>query len=233
MLKSYSLKNFLFLLQMLPDDTRRKIENIVAGNVIERKDDHCTAIRNILCRRFATSTTVKEDFEGKSIIKKEQAEVIEAYCDEKRLWVTSLPGEERYLTRGGEAKVYIQSDNTHVLKLNDAIYYATWLEFLNSILLHNLLFENTLYNLLGFVKVDDILYSVLEQPFIVTDAQAELDDIKKFLEFNEFENTGRNDYIQRKLGLILEDMHDENVLVNSETLFFIDSVFYTISPDVH
>ncbi len=34
----------------------------------------------------------------------------------------------------------------------------------------------------------------------------------------------------RELGLILEDMHDENVIVNSDTLFFIDTVFYTITP---
>lgn len=33
-------------------------------------------------------------------------------------------------------------------------------------------------------------------------------------------------------GLILEDMHDENVLVNSNTLFFIDSVFYTVTPEI-
>ncbi|NML37321.1 hypothetical protein HHL17_08930 [Chitinophaga sp. G-6-1-13] len=27
--------------------------------------------------------------------------------------------------------------------------------------------------------------------------------------------------------MILEDIHDENVIVNSNTLFFIDTVFYT------
>lgn len=36
--------------------------------------------------------------------------------------------------------------------------------------------------------------------------------------------------IHKELGLILEDMHDENVLVNSDTLFFIDTVFYTVTP---
>jgi hypothetical protein len=25
-------------------------------------------------------------------------------------------------------------------------------------------------------------------------------------------------------------MHDENVIVNSDTLFFIDTVFYTVTP---
>ena len=39
-----------------------------------------------------------------------------------------------------------------------------------------------------------------------------------------------HDYLHKDLGLILEDMHDKNVLVNSETLFVIDTVFYTIDP---
>jgi hypothetical protein len=215
---------------MLPDDTRLKIENIVAGNVVKGETDHCSAIRNFLCGSFATSTTVKEDFDGNAVLKKKQERIIEAYCEENKLWAADLPREERYLTRGGEAKVYIQADNLHVIKLNDAIYYATWLEFLNSVLLHNLLFADTSYDLLGFVKQEGILYAVLKQPFVVSDDQVDLTDIKKFLEFNGFENTKRNDYAHRALGQILEDMHDENVLVHSETLFFIDSVFYTISP---
>ena len=97
-------------------------------------------------------------------------------------------------------------------------------------LLHNLIFENTTYNLLGFTKKDQELFAVLKQPFVVCDEQAELSDIKKFLEFNGFVNTRRQDYAHHGLGLILEDMHDENVLVCKDTLFFIDTVFYTVSP---
>lgn len=36
-----------------------------------------------------------------------------------------------------------------------------------------------------------------------------------------------NNYYNKELGLILEDIHDENVIVKSNTLFFIDTVFYT------
>jgi len=216
---------------MTPNDTGSKIKNIVAGVIIEGGTDHCTAIRNSLCGRFATSTVVKANFEGNAVIKKEQALLIEHYCNEHNLWLDDAPDENRYLTRGGEAKVYLDEDNRHVIKLNDAIYYATWLEFLNSILLHNLFFANTSYQLLGFLKQGDILYAALKQVFVIASSQADLDDIRKFLEFNGFENTRRNDYANRGLGLILEDMHDENVIANSDTLFFIDSVFYTISPE--
>ncbi len=215
---------------MLQDDTRSKIKNITAGVIIEGSQDNCTAVRNLLCASFPTSTTVKKDFEGKAIVKEKQAGLLEKFSSEKNLWITDLPGEDRYLTRGGEARVYLHADNKNVIKLNDAIYYATWLEFLNSILLHNLIFENTAYTLLGFAKENNVLYAILKQPFIKSDALVELEDIKKLLLFNDFENSKRNDYIHWELGLILEDMHDENVIVNSDTLFFIDTVFFTITP---
>ena len=84
--------------------------------------------------------------------------------------------------------------------------------------------------MVGFTKDAGTLFAVLEQSFILSDAPVDLGDIKKFLEFNGFENTRRYDYLHPELGLILEDMHDENVLVNSDTMFFIDSVFYVIDP---
>jgi hypothetical protein len=215
---------------MLRNDTRSKIKDITSGAILTGQSDTCTAIRNLLCTSFATSTTVKEDFEGKTLVKEEQVSLLVRYIDQHHLWVMNLPGEERFLTRGGEARVYLAIDNKSVVKINDAIYYATWLEFFNSILLHNLIFDNTAYALLGFAKQNGSLHAILSQPFIVADAQADLADVKAFLTFNGFVNTRRNDYLNAELGLILEDMHDENVLVNSETLFFIDTVFYTVSP---
>ena len=216
---------------MLPDDTRKRIENITAGIIIEGIPDTCTTIRNLLSASFATSTTVKVDFESKSVIKEEQAQLLEKYSSENNLWVTDLPGEDRFLTRGGEARVYLNKDGKTVIKINDAVYYATWLEFFNSILLHNLVFPNTAYAFSWFVKEEGALYAVMKQSFIASDGQAELDNIKKLLAYYGFENTRRNDYFNKELGLILEDMHDENVLVNSDTLFFIDTVFYTVSVE--
>jgi hypothetical protein len=61
---------------MFSDDTRKRLENIVRGIVLEAGEDTCTTARNILCASFKTSTTVKKDFEGQSIIKKEQAEFL-------------------------------------------------------------------------------------------------------------------------------------------------------------
>lgn len=211
---------------MLPDDTRGKIENITEGVILKGQEDNCTALRNFLCRRFTSGGPVKKNFEGNALIKKEQEILIESFCNDHHLAITELPSHYKYLTHGGEAKIYYSEEEVCVIKLNDGVYYATWLEFLNSVLLHNLFFENTSYQLLGFKKDGDHLYAVLKQPFIPSDKLAELDDIRKFLEFNGFIHVIRQDYRHPEFGLILEDMHDENVLVNSDTLFFIDTVFY-------
>ena len=52
---------------------------------------------------------------------------------------------------------------------------------------------------------------------------------KDLLSFNGFENTKRQDYYNKEFGLVLEDMHDENVIARQDVLFFIDTVFYIMA----
>ncbi len=214
------------------NDTRSKLKNIIDGVIIEGATDNCTATRNILCSSFSTSTTVKRDFESKSISKKEQVEFLRKYASENALLIEEAPSESQFLARGGEAKVYFEAETKSVIKINDGIYYATWLEFFNSIVIHNILFPNTAYSFLGFIEIEDDFFAVLKQPFVTAEDVVDLSDVKKLLAYNGFENTLRkglptNNYYNKELGLILEDIHDENVIVKSNTLFFIDTVFYT------
>ncbi|OAV72304.1 hypothetical protein Barb6_01240 [Bacteroidales bacterium Barb6] len=46
------------------------------------------------------------------------------------------------------------------------------------------------------------------------------------MQSNGFNLIQNNDYINPKLGIIIEDLHDENVLTNNGILYFIDTVFY-------
>ena len=213
---------------MLEDGKKEKIAHIVHGDVLEGQQNSLTTIRNLLCSSYPTSRTVKKDFESQLLVKKEQAEFLIQYCNSHNLFLSTLPVKEQFIAKGGEATVYLSIDRRNVIKLNDAVYYATWLEFFNSVLLHNILFPHTSYQLLGVSIVDNKLMAVLEQPYIISDSLVDLADIKEFLEYNGFKNTKRQDYKNDEMGLILEDMHDENVLRNADTLFIIDSVFYTV-----
>lgn len=118
---------------MLSDDVRQKRQHILRGTVIEAAQDHCTTIRNFLCSGCSTSTAVKRNFESQLIIKEEQAERLKQFATINNLWLLSLPQDSQYLTSGGESKIYLDSDNRHVIKINDAVYYATWLEYFNSL----------------------------------------------------------------------------------------------------
>jgi hypothetical protein len=117
------------------------------------------------------------------------------------------------------------------MKINEAVYYATWLEYLNSILLHNLFFEDSAYSLVGFMNNNSKLAAVVQQPYVNATSQAAISNIREHLTYNGFVNKKRNDYYHPAFGLILEDMHDENVLISNGLLFFIDTVFYT-APDL-
>ena len=68
--------------------------------------------------------------------------------------------------------------------------------------------------------------AVVRQPFVRTDEATDLDKVSTFLEANGFIRKKENDYYHPNLCLILEDLHDENVLTKEGTLQFVDTVFY-------
>jgi 23S rRNA G2069 N7-methylase RlmK/C1962 C5-methylase RlmI len=67
---------------------------------------------------------------------------------------------------------------------------------------------------------------VVKQPFIEITEITNVESVKEFLDKNGFLLKKNNDYFSPDLGLILEDLHDENVLTNNGVPFFIDTVFY-------
>lgn len=80
----------------------------------------------------------------------------------------------------------------------------------------------------GFFENSESVYAVVEQPYVKATEKTDLSKVKIFLENNGFKNTRNNDYQNDELGIILEELHDENVLTQNGMLFFIDTVFYII-----
>ena len=97
--------------------------------------------------------------------------------------------------------------------------------------MHNYFFADTAYNLLGFYLSENTLYAVVQQTYIKADSMTDLNKVKSFMAANGFKNKRRNDYENMSLGLIIEDLHDENVLTADGILHFIDTVFF-IKPDI-
>ncbi len=199
---------------------KNELHNIISGKSEVRFGATIQAISHFLNQRSQTSSELKDT----KLFKTEEATELEFFLSQNNLWVDNIDFTQ-YVSEGAEQKVYLK-DSEHVLKLNDSIYYNSWKDYLNNLLLHNYFFEDTAYKLLGFTKNEGILYAVVEQAFVSITSNTNLKDVKSFLTSNGFENNRNNDYIHRKLGIILEDLHDENVLTRNEILYFIDTVFY-------
>lgn len=159
---------------------------------------------------------------------KETKKLIEL-INEKQLWIHNFDFD-LFISEGAEQKVYIKDGKT-VFKLNDSIYYSTWEDYFRNLLLNNYFFPDTAYQLNGFIEKDNVLYALVEQKFVEANEATDLEKVKLFMKSNGFENIRNHDYFHPTLGIILEDLHDENVLTQNGILYFIDTVFY-IKPNI-
>lgn len=198
-----------------------EIQSIISGTRSVTKGDAIQAIANYIRKSKEPGTAIEE----KEHIKEQEASSILTYS---KLNNFLFPGvnNERFLAEGAEQKVYLSEDGRHVLKLNDSIFYTKWEDYFTSLLLHNFFFPETSYELIGFYIEREVLFAVVEQPYIVSTDLTDEKAVKEFMFANGFVNTKNSDFFNSQLGIIVEDLHDENVLTNKGVLFFIDTVFY-------
>jgi hypothetical protein len=199
---------------------KHELQNIISGKSQVRYGDTIQTISSYLRKGKSSSETIKS---SKSI-KSEEATLLKQFCNQNSFWFNAID-INTFVSSGAEQKVYLYNKHK-VIKLNDSIYYETWLDYFNNLLLNNFFFPDTAYQLIGFYEQDDVLYAVVEQKFVESDSQTKLENVNRFLTSNGFVNIRNNDYYHPEIGIILEDLHDENVLTFKENLFFIDTVFY-------
>lgn len=202
-------------------DEKIDINDVLFGKIKVRNGDAIQAAASYLRTSKGSSSLVKEN---QSFREKETEKLIQ-FINDNELWDFTLDFA-KFISSGAEQRVYI-SDGHSVYKLNDAIYYTSWLDYFYSLLLNNYFFSDTAYRLKGFYKAEsNILYALVEQPYISATEPTNLELVKEFLKANGFDNIKNNDYFNAELGIILEDLHDENVLTRNHFLYFIDTVFY-------
>ena len=204
---------------------KNELQNILSGKSGYSYDAVIQATTNHLRTSQGTSPMAKEKHENKS----KETEKLLAFVVKNELFYDDID-ESQYISQGAEQKVYIKEDK-YVIKLNDAIYYASWEDYFHNLLLHNYFFADTAYQLLGFHKTNKTLYAVVKQNYVKADTATDIANVNLFLGNNGFENTKNHDYYHPELGIILEDLHDENVLTKQGVLYFIDTVFY-VKPKV-
>jgi hypothetical protein len=200
-----------------------EIQHILSGKSQVKHHHLIQAACSYLKRSQRTSSMAKD----KQQYKEEETKSLIQFVEDNNLWVENI-NIKLFVSQGAEQKVYLKDGST-VFKLNDSIYYASWVDYFHNLLLNNLFFPDTAYELLGFYKEKGILYAVVEQPFVKSTEKTDLNLVKEFLLNNGFRNKKNHDYVNDSLGIILEDLHDENVLTQDGMLYFIDTVFYIVS----
>jgi hypothetical protein len=200
---------------------KNELQNILSGKSEVSFGEPIQAITRYLRESLGTSEKTQKDEPSKN---EETARLID-YINTHHFWNCDI-NFSLFISSGAEQRVFIKNSRK-VLKLNDGIYYASWVDYFNNLLLNNYFFPDTAYNLVGFYKSDmDVLYALVEQNYIESTQPTDLNQVKGFMQANGFNNTRNNDYAHPELGIILEDLHDENVLTAHEILYFIDTVFF-------
>ncbi len=203
-----------------------ELQNIISGKSEVSYGEPIQTITRYLRESLGTS----EKNKGNESSKSEETKKLIGYINAQHLWSCDI-NFGLFISAGAEQRVFIKNTQK-VLKLNDGIYYTSWVDYFNNLLLNNYFFPDTAYNLIGFYKSDnDVLYALVEQNYIESTQATDLSKVQEFLQANGFDNTRNNDYLHTELGIILEDLHDENVLTAHEILYFIDTVFY-IKPEI-
>jgi hypothetical protein len=203
--------------------TKQHIRDVLSGKSRIRNGE---PIQTIACF-LRSSQKANRISESEQQIKKQEATRLIDFAKKNNLWFSKFDASN-YISEGAEQKVYLMN-SYQVFKLNDSIYFTSWLDYLNNLLLHNFFFEDTSYELIGFTSLNNTLYSLVKQNYVQITEPTNLNVVKQFLETNGFENIRNHDYYNPNLGIILEDLHDENVLVNNGIYYFIDTVFYLTS----
>jgi hypothetical protein len=198
-----------------------ELQNIISGNGSVRNGETIQAITRYLKGKKETVSKLKETKFDKS----EETEALREFISKSSLWFQEIDSS-KYIGEGAEQKIYEFSDPDFVLKLNDSIYYASWADYFDNLLIHNYFFPHLAYELLGFKATTNNLFAVVKQPFVSATQNTNLEHVKDFLTANGFINKKANDYFHPGLGIILEDLHDENVLTSEGVLQFIDTVFF-------
>jgi len=198
-----------------------ELQHIILGDEPPRQGGALKKTQTFL-RGYAETS---RDTQKQQYVKSKEAEAILAFAKKEKLFYEEDIRESDFISEGAEQKVY-RLNEFQVIKTNAGIFYEYWLDYFNSLLLHNYFFPATAYTFLGFKEIGGELHAVVKQEFVVASEPTDLVLVRQFLSYNGFQLKKNNDYLNTELGLIFEDLHDENVLSDKGVLFFIDTIFY-------
>jgi hypothetical protein len=85
-------------------------------------------------------------------LKSKETEAVLRFAEEEGLFYQEAINESDFISEGAEQRVY-RLKESYVIKTNAGIFYEYWLDYFNSLLIHNYFFPSTAYAFLGFKRI--------------------------------------------------------------------------------
>lgn len=113
---------------------------------------------------------------------------------------------------GGEHQLY--QHEGYFFKRNNLSYHTNWLQYFHRLVLHNWLFPETSVQFEGLMLVEDELWPIITQKALLAVRVATRDEVEAEMKQRGFYRRKADNYYNSDLGVLVEDLHDENVLVS-------------------
>ncbi|MBS9767235.1 MAG: hypothetical protein KGV44_06820 [Flavobacteriaceae bacterium] len=155
-----------------------------------------------------------------------QEATLTEYAKAENIWYENA--EERfgtYIGNGAEQYVYY-TGNGRVTKINNIQFHDTALGFLDRLALHNYIFPEAPYNVIGFTTNKFGDFSVIvEQPFVIAERGATRSEMKAYMDKLGYNYLGGNDYMND--DYYISDLHPGNALITPQgNIAVIDPIIY-------
>ena len=146
-----------------------ELQSIIFGNEQISNADKLKTLQNF----FRRDAEIDYGSQDKKFVKREEEKCLLNLVATQNLLFSGEISEKNFVTEGTEQKVYRYND-FQVIKINNAVFYETWLDYFNSLLIHNYFFPTTAYELLGFAVINSKLFAVVQQDFIIATEPTDL-----------------------------------------------------------
>jgi hypothetical protein len=128
-----------------------------------------------------------------------------------------------------EHQIYFDEESQRWFKRNNLSNHGNWLEYFHRVALHNWLFPEAPLLLEGFMEFEAEFQPVVSQPDVQAERGAnafEVENLMRELGFARVADKTRPfDFLNPSIGVEVNDLHDENVVVTPEgDLIVIDPV---------
>ncbi len=132
---------------------------------------------------------------------------------------------------GGEHQVF--QARGWFYKRNNMAYHSSYLEYFHRVVLHNYLFSETAVRFEGFMDYDNLLQPLIRQKALSGVRGATRNEVEAEMALCGFTRRFADNYYSTTLGILVEDLHDEKVLVDADgDLLVFDPVLYIAKPEM-